>query len=164
MEWKLSRKSRRSLRERMLTTEDVKECRRCHALLRLDEGQTVTSVAREFGVTRQTVHNWRSRFQDSQSADLMDASRDGRPSVWTNERVELLKQLLEESPRQHEFQASGWTTGLLQTRLHQLLDWHVSESSLRRELHELDYVWKRFRYRLKPDPQCAKKKTHPQTC
>jgi len=56
------------------------------------------------------------------------------------------------------------TTGLLQTRLHQLLDWHVSESSLRRELHELDYVWKRFRYRLKPDPQCAKKKTHPQTC
>lgn len=164
MDVQFSGKSRRWLRERMRATEDAKECRRCSALLRLDEGVSVSSVAREFGVSRQTVHNWRNRFQDSSTEDLKDQPRVGRPTVWTNERVELLEHLLNETPRQHEFQAAGWTAGLLQTRLRQLLDWNVSEDSLRRKLHQLDYVWKRFRYRLKPDPLRAKKKTDPQAC
>lgn len=164
MEWQFSGKSRQWLRERMRTTEDAKECRRCSALLRLDEGHCVSSVAREFGVSRQTIYNWRSRFRDSSADGLQDQSREGRPTVWTAERVDLLQQLLEETPRRHEFQATGWTAGLLQTRLQQLLDWEVSEDSLRRKLHQWDYVWKRFRYRLKPDPLRAQKKTYPQTC
>ena len=164
MEWQLSGKRRQWLRERMRATEDAQECRRCSALLRLDEGRSVSSVARDFGVSRQTVHNWRNRFRDSSTEGLKDQSREGRPTVWTAERLNMLKQLLEDTPRQHEFQAAGWTADLLQTRLPQLLDWSVSEDSLRRKLHQLDYVWKRFRYRLKPDPLRAQKKTYPQTC
>lgn len=164
MEWQISGKSRRWLRERMLATDDAKECRRCGALLRLSEGQSVLSVAREFGVSRQTVHNWMNRFRNSTTEGMKAQSREGRPTVWTSERVELLQTLLNETPREHEFQATGWTAGLLQARLGQLLDWEVSEESLRRKLHQLDYVWKRFRYRLKPDPQRAKKKRSPKTC
>lgn len=164
MDWHVSGKSRRWLRERMLATDDANECRRCSALLRLSEGDSVSSVSREFGVSRQTVHNWRNRFRDESVEGLKDHPREGRPTIWTKERVELLKTLLDETPRQHEFQATGWTAGLLQTRLRQLLDWDVSEDSLRRKLHQLNYVWKRFRYRLTPDPDRAKKKTYPQTC
>lgn len=164
MDWKLSGKSRGRLRERMQTTVDARECRRCGALLRLDEGDSVSAVAREFGVSRQTLHNWRDRFQAAAEEGLRDQQRDGRPTVWSEERVRMLEKILVESPRQHGFYAVGWTAGLLQTRLEQLLEWHVSQDSLRRKLHQLDYVWKRYRYRLKPDPLREKKKTHPQTC
>lgn len=161
MDWKLSEEDRDCLRNRMQTTIDARECRRCSALLRVDEGQTVSAVAREFGVSRQTLHNWRSKFQADRQMDLRDRYRSGRPTVWDDGRVRTLKQLLAESPRQHGFYAVGWTAELLQTRLEQLLEWQVSEDSLRRKLHELDYVWKRYRYRLKPDPNREKKKTHP---
>jgi hypothetical protein len=40
----------------------------------------------------------------------------------------------------------------------------VSEYTLRQKLHQLDYVWKRYRYTLKPDPLREKKKTYPQAC
>lgn len=156
------RNDRDGLRRRMLTTVDARDCRRCQALLKLSEGHSVSAVAQEFGVTRQTVHNWRNRFDASSSEGLMDQSRGGRPSVWTPERVRMLQQLLASSPRQQGFHAVGWTVGLLQVRLEQLLGWNVSDYSLRQKLHELDYVWKRYRYRLRPDPLREKKKTYPQ--
>lgn len=160
MDWVLSGKNRDLLRSRMQTTIDARECRRCSALLRLDEGRSVSVVAREFGVSRQTLHNWRDKFHTAEAEGLRDQPRSGRPTVWTVERVGTLKQLLADSPRQHGFHAVGWTAGLLKSRLGQLLEEDVSEYALRQKLHELDYVWKRYRYRLKPDPLCEKKKTH----
>lgn len=161
MDWGLSKKNRDRLRQRMRMTADARECRRCNALLRLDEGRSVSAVAREFGVSRQTLHNWHDKFQAAEPDGLKDQPRGGRPTVWTNERVRTVEQLLAGSPRQHGFHAAGWTAGLLKTRLEQLLEWSVSEYALRQKLHHLDYVWKRHRYTLKPDPLREKKKTYP---
>ncbi len=101
MDWKLSVEDRDCLRNRMQTTIDARECRRCGALLRVDEGHTVSAVAREFGVSRQTLHNWRDKFQADREMDLQDQHRSGRPTVWDDGRVRTLKQLLAETPRQH---------------------------------------------------------------
>lgn len=163
MEGTRSRSDREELMRRMQTTVDARECRRCSALLKMDEGHPIAAVARELGVSRQTLYNWHRRFRAAPSAGLQDASRSGRPTIWSDDRVATLEHLLAGTPRQHGFHAVGWTAELLQTRLRQLLDWTVSESSLRQKLHELDYVWKRFRYTLKPDPAREKKKTYPQT-
>jgi transposase len=164
MEWNLSGKKRRWLRERMRTTQDARACRRCNALLRLCEGQSVSAVAQEFGVSRQTLYNWRSRWREAAAEGLQDQPRCGRPSVWTDERTQVLEQLLAGTPRQYAFHAVGWTAGLLKAGLQQLVDWDVSERALRNKLHDLDYVWKRYRYRLKPDPMREKKKAHHQAC
>lgn len=161
MEWSLSQSDRDQLQRQMQTTNSARECRRCGALLRWDSGNNVSAVASEFGVSRQTLYNWRRKFQAKSSPELADDHRSGRPTVWTGDRVDVLEQLLSDSPRDHGFHAVGWTVGLLQKRLKQTLDWEVSDYSLREKLHELDYVWKRFRYRLAPDPQREKKKTHP---
>lgn len=163
MEWKLSGKNRGWLLDRMRTTNDARECRRCSALLRLDEGHSVCTVAQEFGVSRQTVHNWRNRLPASTAGGLQDKPRSGRPSVWTDDRVQTLERLLDDSPREHGFYAVGWTAGLLKLGLQQQHDFAVSGYALRQKLHELDYVWKRSRYTLKPDPQREKKKTYPQS-
>ena len=162
MDWTLSGTDRKELCHRMQTTNDARECRRCHAILRLDEGYSVSAVAREFGVSRQTLHNWREKFETASLRGLRDQLRSGRPTVWTDQRVKTLQQLLADSPHQHGFYEVGWTVGLLRVRLGQLLGWRCSEYSLRQQLHQLDYVWKRYRYTLKPDPLRDKKKTYPQ--
>ena len=142
------------------TTTDAQVCRRCGALLAWDKGRTVAEVAREFGVTRQTLYNWRKRVQDG-IGRLDDRPRSGRPTVWTAERMADLRHALEHSPRDFGFHLTGWTTGLLQRLLRQTRGFHVSQDSLRSKLHELGYVWKRFRYTLRPDPQRGKKKAYP---
>jgi transposase len=68
-----------------------------------------------------------------------------------------LEHALENSPRDFGFHMTGWTSGLLQTLLQKTLGFRVSEHSVRSKLHELGYVWKRFRYTLRPDPQRDKK-------
>lgn len=161
MDWGLSDRHREQIRQQMRTTTDARVCRRCAALLRLDQGETVASVAQEFAVSRQTLYNWRERVLSPLACRLSDSPRSGRPLGWTEQRIETLEELLRDSPRCHGFQAGSWTLKLLQTRLEKLCQWDVSRSSLREQLHQLDYVWKRFRYTLKPDPDREKKKTHP---
>lgn len=143
------------------TTTDAQVCRRSGALLQLDEGRSVGEVAHEFGVTRQTLYNWRKRFEED-GWQLEDAPRCGRPTKWTPQAIADLEDALDRSPREFGFQMVGWTSGLLQTLLKQTHDLEVSQDSVRSKLHELGYVWKRFRYTLRPDPQRVKKTTHPQ--
>jgi transposase len=161
MDGTLSYPQRVRLRELLQTTTDGQVCRRCGALLRWNEGWAAAEVAREFGVTRQTLYNWRNRLQEG-VGQLHDHPRSGRPSIWTRERVAELQHALDNSPRDFGFHMNGWTAGLLQTLLQNTLGFHVSQDSVRSKLHELGYVWKRFRYRLRPDPQRGKKKTYSQ--
>lgn len=164
MESFLSKSDQLSLVEQMRETSDADACRRSQVLLKLDQGESVTALAEEFGVTRQTLYNWKQRWELSGQESLVDQPRSGRPSLWTQERVEILQELLADSPQNHGFPHVSWTAGLLQRRLKQLGQGDFSESSLRTQLHEWDYVWKRFRYTLKPDPLREKKKAHPQAC
>lgn len=154
---------RTDLRQLLQTTNDAQICRRCGALLRLEEGHAVADVALEFGVTRQTLYNWRRRLQDD-SCQLADLPRCGRPTKWTAESVADLEDALVHAPAEFGFHMTGWTAGLLRTWLKQTHGLELSEDSVRSKLHELGYVWKRFRYTLRPDPQRVKKTAHPQCC
>ena len=107
MDLVLSGTDHESLFRQMRTTVDARECRRCHALLRLGQGHSVSAVAREFGVSRQTVYNWYDKFQTDSIPGLTDRARSGRPTVWTDERRAMLQQLLGKSPREHGF-FCGW--------------------------------------------------------
>lgn len=155
-----SEQQRRRLKRTMRGTSDAKVCRRCVALLKWDEGKSPAAVAREFGVTRQTLYNWRKRAIDD-SAPLANRERPGRPGKWTGESVACLRDALEHSPRHYGFQMVGWTSGLLQNLLWQSCELEISQRSVRNKLHELGYVYKRFRYKLHPDPERVKKTAHP---
>ena len=118
MDGTFSDAQRAHLKNSLQTTTDAQVCRRCGALLAWDKGRTVAEVAREFGVTRQTLCNWRKRVQDG-IGRLDDRPRSGRPTVWTAERMADLRHALEHSPRDFGFHLTGWTTGLLQRLLRQ---------------------------------------------
>ena len=55
-----------------------------------EEGASVTGVARRFGVSREMVRKWRSRFLEQRMSGLVDAPRPGAPRKITDEQVEVV--------------------------------------------------------------------------
>jgi transposase len=158
----LTAAQRRQLRTQLRKAEDARYYRRLLALLALDEGDTVAEVAQRLGVTRQTVYNWEHSYQiEGTAAALRDHYGGGRPTVWTDDLETLVLAALHQRPDQLGFPGPNWTVPLLQAYLERCSGQRLSEDTLRRQLRRLDYVWKRFRHVLPPDPECEKKTRHP---
>lgn len=157
---------RRKLQRRLNTTQDTRGYRRMLAVLEVTRGRSVSDVARELGVTRQSVHNWVGDYLTSGDPEcLLDAERTGRPSVWTSSVQKALEKAMKKLPDQLGYWAMNWTIPLLREHLTSETDATLSDSCVRRHLKELGYVWKRSQYVLKPDPEREKKTTDsPQNC
>jgi transposase len=74
-----------------------------------------------------------------------------------HDRKQLLN-ILQQSPQDFGYFNTEWTVGLLQEHVSHSFDKDLSEDTLRRELQRLEYVWKRPRRMLDPDPQLRGKK------
>ena len=154
---------RRRLQRQLQHTHDARLYRRTLAILEVSRGQPVAQVAQSLGVTRRSIYNWIERYREtSLPTALVDSDRSGRPSLWTEDLMVLLRTLLvDHTPDQLGYSAVEWTATLLQEHLGHCTGQRLSETSIRRELHGLGYVWKRSRYVLAPDPELEKKTPHP---
>jgi len=158
----LNPRRRRQLRQQLKHTSDASLYRRLLAVLQIGEGKPVAEVAQALGVTRQSVYNWVECYAATYDpSSLVDAARSGRPSAWTPDLHEHLRTLLGESPTRWGFLAVNWTVPLLRQQLASRDGRWLSHDTIRRQLHELGYVWKRTRYVLPADPDGEKKKGHP---
>lgn len=154
---------RRKLRQQLRHTNDARLYRRLLAVLEVDQGRPVSELARLLNVSGQSIYNWIDRFcHQRQIAGLVDQYGIGRPTLWTEKRVAVLRALLESSPDQWGYFANDWTVPLLQEQLLRCTGQAFAEDTVRRELHGLGYVWKRGRYLLAPDPELEKKTTDSQ--
>src|SRR5207248_410655 len=81
----------------------------------------------------------------------------GRHSLLDEDDEHLLAALLGISPQDLDFPNSSWTVPLLREVFEICTDQRLSDDTLRRTLHRLNYVWKRPRYILEPDPEREKK-------
>lgn len=151
---------RLALETQLELTQDASIFGRTLALLEVDEGRAVQEVARELQVHRSNVYRWIERFAAEKRPEALERKPgQGRPRQWTQEAEEWLAWALEKPPIAVGYAANGWTLPLLQGFLAGCLPQmdDLSLTTLRRRLHEMGYVWKRFRYVLAPDPQEAKK-------
>lgn len=149
---------RRQLRKQLHGTSDARLYRRLLAILEIDQGKSVSETAHLLNVSCQSIYNWIDRFrQEGEVAALVDRYGIGRPTLWTEERLALLRNFLESSPRPWGYYAVDWTVPLLQEQLGHYTGQRFSEDTVRRALHHLGYVWKRGRYCLAPDPELEKK-------
>lgn len=124
------------------------------ALLSCDAGQSAAQVAATLGMTRQTLYNWQRRLEHrAVSRALQDRKGRGRKTVWTEPVRRFLDWSLKQSPEELGYATSNWTAALLRTHLAQWAGVKVSDTTLREQLHQLDYRWKRPRYALVPDPE-----------
>ena len=127
------------------------------AILALGRGERVEHAARLLDVSKQSILRWRDAWErQKRPQSLEDRERPGRPREWTEEREALLMALLERSPSELGYRAMSWTTHMLSNQMERALGWRPSERSVRQTLRDLEYVYKRPRYVLVPDPQLAK--------
>lgn len=111
------------------------------------------------GWTPRVVYYWVEAYTRGRDPDaLRDRGRSGRPGLLTQEDPLCLLELLRRSPQDLGYFATEWTVPLLQEHLARCFGRHLSEDTLRRELHRLDYAWKRPRYILDPDPEMRGKR------
>jgi hypothetical protein len=95
-QWKLGEAEQRRLSETLHRARDAREYQRTLAVLECGRGKCKSAVARSLNVTRQSVHNWVSRYRCSkQPTALCDAPRSGRPRK-ADEVVEALVQACQE--------------------------------------------------------------------
>lgn len=152
----------RGLERQLRATPDVGLYRRTLAVLEAADGRPVAEIARLLRTSRVTVYRWIERFDGADGPGCLVDSRGGNhPSVWTEELQAVLCDGLGRRPEQFGYQAIEWTVPLLQEHLARCGGGRPSETSIRRQLHALGYVWKRPRYVLQPDPERDKKTADP---
>lgn len=157
-ETKLGAGKRRRIRDQLRCTRDARLYRRLLAVLEYDRGESVSDIAELLGVSRQSIYNWIELAHECDDVvALHDAPRSGRPARADEVFDTLLRTLLMLSPERFGYHATYWTIPLLQDQLRKNLGEDYSASTVRRGLQRLDYVWKRPRYVLAPDPQREKK-------
>ncbi len=153
---------RRRLRHQLAETRDVHLFRKTLAVLEFDHGRSAADIARMLGVARQTVYDWIETYtQDHDPASLEDLPGRGRQPLLDEDHEHLLEALLAGSPQDYGYPHSSWTLPLLQEVLEIATELRVSQATLRRALHRMDYLWKRPRYDLIPDPEREKKTPDP---
>jgi transposase len=152
---------RRRLRRQLVETHDARLFRRTLAVLEFNHGRSAADIARMLGVTRQSVYDWIEAYtQDHDPASLEDEEGRGRYPLLDEDQEHLLEALLAVSPQNLGYPHTSWTLPLLCEVLEIATEQRLSEDTLRRALCRLDYLWKRPRYDLDPDPEREKKTPH----
>ena len=155
---KLTSWQRRRLRRQLAETHDARLCRRTLAVLEFDHGRSAADIARMLGVTRKCIYDWVGAYSEVRDpAALEDEPGRGRHPLLDEDQEHLLEALLAASPQDFGYPHVSWTVPLLCEVLEIATEQRVSEDTLRRALHRLNYVWKRPRYDLDPDPEREKK-------
>jgi transposase len=153
---------RHRLRRELYQTRDARLFRRILAVLEYDHGRSAPDIARELGVTRQSIYLWVAAYAQRRAPEaLQDEPGRGRPRLLDEDQEHLLEVLLTLAPQDLGFAHTSWTVPLLREAVEIATERTVSEDTIRRALRRLDYVWKRPRYDLEPDPEREKKTPHP---
>lgn len=158
MDFHLTPQQRYRLRRTRDATHDADLFRRTLALLQLDQGLPVATVASELGVTRQSVYNWLDRYLLAPTPRaLRDDRGHGHVTAWDDDLLAVLRSTLERPPGDWGYRDAEWTVESLQQHLARWDGRSWSGRTVRRQLHQLGYVWKRPRYVLQPDRYRARK-------
>jgi transposase len=153
---------RRQLLELLHSTDDVHLYRRTLAILLIDQGETVDQVAATLDVHRSNIYRWIDAFaQHRDPQALLDQPGRGRPSQWGPKERSTLRSLLRKSPQKLGYMATQWNVPLLEQHLRQCGIEACSCTTLRRQIDQLGWSWKRGRHVLEPDPEKEKKTLHP---
>ena len=160
--FRLTGAQKRQLVETLRHTHDVRQYRRSLAVLECGRGISVIEIAASLHVTRQSIHNWVTRYRRTgRCSALADRVHRGRPCRAGGTVDSFLQELMQVPPEQCGYHATHWTVPLLQDQLRQHLNQAFCDATVRRLLHRLGYVWKRPRYVLAADVQREKKVSYP---
>jgi transposase len=122
------------------------------AALKLSSGDSVSDVARRLCVSRATIYNWVSRFEQRAELEisdrLADAERSGRPATVAGIIDPIIEKLLDTDPRDFGYHQTIWTADLFLLHLRKAYRFKTSLPSVKRAIARLGAIWKRPRHQL----------------
>ena len=159
---RLTDAQRSRLEQQLRDTADAGLFRRTLAVVEAAAGRPVAEIARLLRTSRVSVYHWIACYEQARDPTALADRRGGNhPSLWTEDLQAALVASLQRRPEDFGYQAVEWTIPLLREHLGRWREEGLSETSVRRQMHDLGYVWKRPRSVLDPDPEREKKTAHP---
>lgn len=140
--------------ERMTQQEAGRVAERARMVRLSSRGFTVQRIMDVFEVVDETLYKWFDRFDEEGPAGLYDRDRSGRPPRIDEEAQVEIERLLSASPLDEGYDFTTWTTPLLKSHLKQHLGLDVSQATVRRTLHRLEFVWRRPRWYIDYEDPC----------
>jgi transposase len=123
--------------------------RRAQALLWLDQGESVQTVADRLFVTRQmlyqVVERYEARLHLPVIERIQDDARSGRPATKREATTEVIACLLAHPPADYGYRGQVWTVPMLRTQVARQAHLALSDDTIERALEDLRYSCKRPR-------------------
>lgn len=139
----LSARARAILEDIARQDANGRTVRRAQALLWLDQGESVQSVAERLFVTRQMLYQVVERYESRLHLPVIERIQHdrhpGRPAVLRDATTELIAGLLADSPADYGYRGYVWTVPMLRTQVARQADIELSEDTVERALEDLRY-------------------------
>jgi transposase len=134
---------------------------RAHMILLSSQGRTIQEIAAMYDCSDKTVRKWISRYEAEGCDGLLDKPRTGRPAIVDEKVKAAIEEDMKKLPSDFGYIAAFWTVGLLCIHLVKTAGIKVSNSTVRRCLHALDYAFNRPRIAANSnDPEAGIKVHH----
>lgn len=150
----------RKLEAAAKTARDKRLYIRFQTLVLVARGSSVSTAARTFAVSRQSVHQWQQRyFLERSTTNLQEGARSGRPRSGAELTSQFILTVLAQDPRKFGYTANAWTVALVSTYLKEHHGINIRPPTLRRRFHCMGLRYKRPRYVYEDkEPNRAQKK------
>jgi transposase len=128
--------------QRKFLQENIKEelpnthRQRLEIMLLTDNGKTQAEICRILGCSTATASRWIQLTKAGLAHKYLDCPV-GRPKIVTDEYIESLRVLLQNSPRDHGYPFKTWTISWLSKHLAKEMGIEVSVSHLKRVMRDL---------------------------
>lgn len=109
---------------------------RLEIILLTDNGKTQAEICRMIGCCTSTASRWIQLTKAGLAHNYLDCPV-GRPKIVTDEYIELLRELLQHSPRDYGYPFRTWTVSWLGKHITKVMGIEVSESHLKRVMRDL---------------------------
>jgi transposase len=116
---------------------------RAQCLILSFRGVRIKQLMAIFGVSRKTIHNWLTSWEDEKLVGIYNRSGRGRKPIFKHSQQEQIKEWVKESPK-----------NLKKVLIKVEKEWeiNVSKPTIKRILKKFDYRWKRMKRGLAGKP------------
>ena len=128
---------------KFLRDEIGREGIRALAIIWFDEGKTEAQIADLLFISARNVRRWIRRYRENGILGLHDGERTGRPRKADIYIEKAMEDLMKKKPEEVGYKSGFWITRLLCVHLFTMFGILFSDSTVRRVLHRLNYVFRR---------------------
>ncbi len=128
---------------RFLRDEIGREGIRALAIIWFDEGKTDAQISSLLFISPRNVRRWIRRYRKYGIDGLHDGERTGRPRKSDENVDRAVEDTMGENPQEVGYKSGFWISSLLCVHLFAMFGLLLSDSTMRRILHRLGYVFRR---------------------